>query len=169
MKATNPTYIPNRGLPEYDCGSDQEKYRFQKFCEANPHLVCRSQDPRIPANLGGLLITNALSRHGYRDSDKWNGTRDFVFALDHTEYFYQKERRRWVMVGLPNCYGAPCECVNELDRCIERVNLLHGQSRVRSKGEYLVRHISPPNHSWYTPGSGKVIIAVASNVVPVYF
>ena len=70
---------------------------------------------------------------------------------------------------MPNCDGEPCSCIVCLDEAIIKVNTLHRQSRTKSRDEYLVRHISPRGQSWYNPGGERVIITVASNVIPINF
>ena len=169
--ATAPRYIPNRGSPDWDAGTEREKELFCQFCDANPQLICRSLDDGTPLTLGGLLIPNPGSRWGYNGAERWNGsnTGGWPRALDHAEFFYHADTRRWVAVGLPNCYGEPCGCIDDLDGSVRNVNEQHQASQARSREEHLVRHISPANHSWYVPDSGRVIIVVASNIVPIYF
>ena len=169
--ATKPRYIPNRGTPDWNTGTEMEKELFLRFCEANPQLICRSLAETTPMNLGGLLVSNPGSRWGYQGSEKWQGVnnRGWTRALDHLEFFYHEGKRRWVVVALPNCVGEPCSCIDELDESIKAVNSAHQESKAQSGSEHLVRHISPANQGWYTPGCGKGIVVVASNIIPVSF
>jgi len=166
-----PRYIPNRGEPNFERGTPEERQLFEQFCERNPELMCRSLAENAPGNLGGLLIPNPNSRYGHAARGKWSGVpnRDWPRGIDHIEFFYHQDSRRWVVVALPNCSGEPCECIDELDEAMTRVNATHRQSKAGSRNEYLVRHVSPPGQSWYTPGMERIIIAVASNVVPISF
>ena len=169
--ATIPRYVPNRGKPDFDRGTPEERELFLQFCEYNPELICRSLAETTPENIGGLLVPNPGSRCGYEQSEEWSGVPDrgWPQAMDHVEFFYHQDKQRWAAVALPNCNGEPCFCIEELDEAITKVNATHRRSNTKSRDEYLVRHISSPGQSWYTPDMGRVIIVVASNVVPINF
>ena len=45
---TKPRYLPNRGTPDWNAGTEMEKELFLRFCEANPQLICRSLAETTP-------------------------------------------------------------------------------------------------------------------------
>ena len=138
----------------------------------NANLKFRNDD-RTPRCLGGMLISTPNTRAGFQDTDeKWvNTTGKTDLAMDHMEWFYDANARRWVLASLPNItlneHGqCDCGCVNNLTVKVGEINERHTRTVPgKKKPESLTVHIGQNGTSWREPN--RPLIIIASNIVKI--